>query len=117
MQILMRQTTRRALAPRALFRAEASGYLLVVVAAILWASLGILGKFLYRYGADPLTIASLRAVIAFLTLATVLANVDRRLLRIRLRDRFVYFVWVSQRWLERWNVHSWWASGGYCGAS
>lgn len=86
MQILKRQTTRSAFGPGALFRAEASGYLLVVVAAILWASLGILGKFLYRYGADPLTIVSLRAVIAFLTLVTILAIVDRRLLRIRLRD-------------------------------
>ncbi len=86
MQILRRRTTRGEFEPGALFRAEAPGYLLVVVAALLWASLGILGKFLYRYGADPLTIVSLRAVIAFITLATVLAVVDRRLLRIRLRD-------------------------------
>jgi DME family drug/metabolite transporter len=62
------------------------GYLLAVVAAVLWATLGILGKFLYRYGADPLTVVTIRAIIAFATLATILAVVDRRLLRIRRRD-------------------------------
>lgn len=62
------------------------GYLLVVVAAILWATLGILGKFLYRFDADPLTVVTLRASIAFITLATILAVVNRRLLRIHRRD-------------------------------
>lgn len=62
------------------------GYLLAAVAAVLWATLGILGKFLYRYGADPLTVVTLRAMIAFATLAVVLAVVDRRLLRLRRRD-------------------------------
>lgn len=62
------------------------GYLLAVVAAVLWATLGILGKFLYCYGADPLTLVTIRASIAFATLATILAVVDRRLLRISRRD-------------------------------
>ncbi len=67
------------------------GYLLAVVAAVLWATLGILGKFLYRYGADPLTVVTIRAIIAFVTLATILAVVDRlrregSLLRISRRD-------------------------------
>jgi DME family drug/metabolite transporter len=62
------------------------GYLLAVMAAVLWATLGILGKFLYRYGADPLTVVTIRAIIAFATLATILAVVDRRLLHIRRRD-------------------------------
>ena len=53
------------------------GYLLAVVAVVLWATLGILGKFLYRYGADPLTVVTIRAIIAFATLATILAVVDR----------------------------------------
>jgi len=62
------------------------GYLLAVVAAVLWATGGILGKFLYRYGADPLTVVTIRAVIAFVTLAAILSVVDRRLLRIRRQD-------------------------------
>jgi DME family drug/metabolite transporter len=62
------------------------GYLLAIMAAVLWATLGILGKFLYRYGADPLTVVTIRAIIAFATLATILAVVDRRLLHIRRRD-------------------------------
>lgn len=62
------------------------GYLLAVAAAVLWATLGILGKFLYRYGADPLTVVTIRAIIAFTTLAAILAVVDRRLLRINRRD-------------------------------
>ncbi len=69
-----------------LFRAEALGYLLVVVAAILWATLGILGKFLYGYRADPLTVVTIRASVAFVTMATILAVVNRRLLRIHWRD-------------------------------
>lgn len=85
------ETQRRQLAPMeaesgAGFRAEARGYLLVVSAALLWASLGILGKLLYRFGIDPLTVVALRAVIAFVTLAAVLAVVNRRLLRIQPRD-------------------------------
>jgi len=62
------------------------GYLLAVAAAVLWATLEILGKFLYRYGADPLTVVTIRAIIAFATLATVLALADQRLLRISRRD-------------------------------
>ena len=62
------------------------GYLLVVAAAILWATLGILGKFLYRFNADPLTVVTWRASIAFITLAMILAVVNRRLLQIHRRD-------------------------------
>lgn len=62
------------------------GYLLAVMAAVFWSTLGILGKFLYRYGADPLTVVTIRATIAFATLAAILAVMDRRLLRISRRD-------------------------------
>ena len=62
------------------------GYLLAAMAAILWATLGILGKFLYGYDADPLTVVTIRATIAFATLAIILATVSRHLLRIHRRD-------------------------------
>ncbi len=62
------------------------GYLLATMAAILWATLGILGKFLYGYNADPLTIVTIRAVIAFATLALILAIANRHLLCIGRQD-------------------------------
>ena len=62
------------------------GYLLAVAAAVLWATLGILGKFLYGYGADPLTVVTIRATVAFVTLAIALAVADRRLLHLSGRD-------------------------------
>lgn len=62
------------------------GYFLAFAAALLWSTLGLLGKTIYRYGADPLTVVTIRALVAFLTLAIVLAVVDRRYLVIRLRD-------------------------------
>ena len=65
---------------------SAKGYLLAVVAAVLWATLGILGKFLYGYGADPLTVVTIRATVAFVTLALALAMADHRLLHLSGRD-------------------------------
>ena len=62
------------------------GYLLALAAAVLWSTLGLLGKYLYRYGADPLTVVTIRATIAFVTLASVLALLRRRYLLIRARD-------------------------------
>jgi DME family drug/metabolite transporter len=49
------------------------GYALAFLAAALWATLGLFGKFLYRYPVDPLTIVTLRAIIASLTLGCILA--------------------------------------------
>ncbi len=62
------------------------GYLLAATAAVLWATMGPLGKWLYGYGVDPLTVVTLRAAIAFGTLALTLAVVDRGLLRVAGRD-------------------------------
>ena len=61
------------------------GYLLAIAAAVLWAALGLLGKFLYAYGADPLTVVTLRATIAFITLLIALAVTKWRLLRLNRR--------------------------------
>ncbi|MBC7224461.1 MAG: DMT family transporter, partial [Anaerolineae bacterium] len=62
------------------------GYLLAATAAVLWATMGPLGKWLYGYGVDPLTVVTLRAAIAFGTLACALAVADRGLLRVAGRD-------------------------------
>jgi len=65
---------------------QKTGYLLAVIAAVSWATLGTLCKFLYHYGANPLTAVTIRAVIAFATLAIILATMNRRLLRIGWQD-------------------------------
>jgi DME family drug/metabolite transporter len=62
------------------------GYILAIAAAVLWSTLGLLGKYIYQYDADPLTVVTIRAVVAFATLALVLALVDRRYLLVRPRD-------------------------------
>lgn len=44
------------------------GYLLVLGAGFLWGSLGIIGKYLYRYGIEPLTVVTFRALFTFIGL-------------------------------------------------
>ncbi len=48
------------------------GYALAASAAILWSTLGVLGKFAYSFGVDPLTVVSLRAAIATLVVGGVI---------------------------------------------
>jgi len=62
------------------------GYLPVFAAAFLWATIGLFGKFLYRYPVDPLVVVALRAFIASATLGLVLAWRNPQLLRIRRQD-------------------------------
>ncbi|MEA1964112.1 MAG: EamA family transporter [Candidatus Aerophobetes bacterium] len=62
------------------------GYLLALTAGILWAILGVLGKVSFGYGADPLTVVTLRAIIAFATLFVVLIMVNRKFFKIRRKD-------------------------------
>ena len=56
------------------------------MAGVVWATLGVLVKSLYSYDTDPLTMATFRALIAFATLAIILAIVKPRLLRIHRQD-------------------------------
>ena len=67
-------------------RARWKGYGLALLAATLWASLSILGKLAYRYQAHPLTVVTLRAALAFFTLAGLLAVARPDRLRITRRD-------------------------------
>jgi drug/metabolite transporter (DMT)-like permease len=62
------------------------GYMLAVTAAALWATLGLFGKILYRYPVDPITVVTLRAIIAALTLGAVLAVYRPNWLRISRND-------------------------------
>jgi len=62
------------------------GYILAATAALLWATMAILGKLAYRYGVTPLTLVTIRAVIATLTLAAVLRITAPKQLRVSRRD-------------------------------
>jgi drug/metabolite transporter (DMT)-like permease len=62
------------------------GYAFAIIAATLWATIGLFGKFLFRYALDPITIVTLRAIIAATTLGFALAIVRPTLLRISSKD-------------------------------
>lgn len=62
------------------------GYALAFLAAALWATLGLFGKFLYRYPVDPITVVTLRALIASLTMGCILALCRPNWLRIARGD-------------------------------
>jgi DME family drug/metabolite transporter len=49
-----------------------TGYGLAFLAAALWATLGLFGKFLYRYPVDPITVVTFRALIAWASLGCIL---------------------------------------------
>ena len=63
------------------------GYGLVLLAAMLWASMGLLYRSLMEnHGLRPLTIVFLRAGVAALALLLALVVIDRSQLRLRRRD-------------------------------
>ena len=59
------------------------GYLFVTCAVMGYGSAGILGRMMYQYEADPLTVAFLRALTACLLLAFGLLCFQRSLFRIK----------------------------------
>ncbi len=67
------------------------GYAMAIAAGVIWGSLGIFAKFIYRYDVDPVVVVSLRASIAFLTLFAILLLADRSKLRIE-RGDVLFFV-------------------------
>lgn len=50
------------------------GILMVLAAASLWATLGVFGRVLYRFGLTPLELASIRTSVGFLGLAAWMAR-------------------------------------------
>jgi len=62
------------------------GYLLIVVASVIWGTLGVFGKLAFGYGIDPQTLIALRLLISSTTLLLPILLVKRDLLKIGRKD-------------------------------
>ncbi len=67
-------------------RSPAFGYTLVSMAATLWATVGILGRYTYGLGVTPLTLAASRPIIAGAAILLGLLAFRPKLLRVERRD-------------------------------
>lgn len=68
------------------------GYAMAFAAAVIWGTLGVFAKFIYRYDVDPVVLVSLRGSVAFLTLLAILVAGDRSKLRVQRRDLWFFAV-------------------------
>ncbi|ROQ90788.1 DMT family transporter [Desulfosoma caldarium] len=68
------------------------GYLLVILAAVLWAVSGSAGKYLFNHGVTPYQVVQMRVTLAAVLLFLWLAARDRRKLRIAPRDIFYFMI-------------------------
>jgi len=68
------------------------GYVLIVVASILWGTMGILAKLAFVYGIFPETLIALRLVISFSTLSLVLTLLKRGSLKIQKTDVLLFLI-------------------------
>ncbi|MBD3307825.1 EamA family transporter [candidate division KSB3 bacterium] len=67
-------------------RSEWLGYVLVFLAAALWATAGTLAKYMMLGAIPPLVLAEMRVTVASGLLVLIIVWKDRRLLRIKRRD-------------------------------
>jgi len=65
---------------------EMRGYLLIIIASVLWGTLGIFAKLSFEYGILPETLIALRLVIGFATLLSILIVIDKDSLKIQKMD-------------------------------
>lgn len=68
------------------YKSPRQGYWLATLAAVQWSTMGIFGKALFEYNADPLTVVALRAVLVFITLLAFLLLFRRHWLSIQRGD-------------------------------
>lgn len=59
------------------------GYICILIAAALWATLGPFAKLLYTHNISPMTIAYIRATLAFVIMLFILVVAGREHLRVR----------------------------------
>lgn len=62
------------------------GYLCVVAAAIMWASSGTAGKFLFNGGMTPFQLVQIRVTLSTVILAALFGIYNRQIFRIRMKD-------------------------------
>lgn len=72
---------------------EFEGYLLALLATFFLATAGLIGRMLYQYEPDPLTIAAIRSVLATGLVFLGLLMFRRDLLRITWRDLWFFAVY------------------------
>lgn len=70
----------------------AYGYTSIVLASILWGTMGILAKLSLRYGVLPETLTALRLVVSSGTLAVILLFFRRNSLKIQKADIFFFVI-------------------------
>lgn len=63
-----------------------NGYLLVVLAATMWGTNGVVAKYLFGQGISPLILVHMRSALAFVILFGVLAFFKKELVRITRKD-------------------------------
>ena len=68
------------------------GYAAIVVASILFGTIGILAKMAFQYSISPATLIALRLSVSSLTLLVILALFRRSYLRIRRADVVLFIL-------------------------
>lgn len=71
---------------RCSLRSQQHGYARIIAAAVLWGSIGIVGRAAFRHGVTPLEAAFFRALISFIVVAAFVVATDPGLLRVRRAD-------------------------------
>ncbi|NWG10357.1 EamA family transporter [Candidatus Bathyarchaeota archaeon] len=71
---------------------EAYGYLLIVVASLLWGTMGVLGKLAFEYGINPVTLTALRLLISSLTILVPILLSKKESFRIYKKDLSQFLV-------------------------
>jgi drug/metabolite transporter (DMT)-like permease len=71
---------------------ETFGYLLIVVASLLWGTMGVLGELAFQLGIHPATLIALRMLISFLTVLAFAVILKREAFRIQKRDVFLFLI-------------------------
>lgn len=71
---------------------EVYGYLLIVVASMIWGTMGILGKLAFEYGIHPATLIALRLLISSLTILAPIIMFKKKSLQIQKRDLLLFLV-------------------------
>jgi len=71
---------------------ELRGYVLIIITAILWGTMGILAKLSFEHGINPEILIALRLVISFATLSVALGLFSRSSFKIKKNDALLFLV-------------------------